>query len=221
MKSWEALRLPESMSGKTFVDIGCWEGSMCAQALTRGATYSLGIDYCSSPELSKNVDEHGFSFLQLDIFSEKFLSLPEFDVVLCAGVLYHVENPKSLISRLRKLCHKGSELYIETTYFKGESDRPLMLYHPGDSLESNVSNWWSPSERCLTLMLLESSFTDVEVVYRPEIEYVTDDVPSSEIGRIGLRAIASDIASQSLLKALPRRPEYMPDSACRGSRRRR
>jgi len=52
-----------------------------------------------------NLEKFGFSFVQLDIQSEKLLQLLEFDLVHCAGVFYHVENPLSLLFRLRKLCH--------------------------------------------------------------------------------------------------------------------
>lgn len=218
MKSWTNLQLPETLSGKTFIDIGCWEGNMCVEALARGAEYCLGIDYCTSPKLSANLQEYDFSFLQLDIFSEKFLSLPEFDVVLCAGVLYHVENPKSLLTRLRKICHEGSELYLETTCLQDSSDRPLMLYHHGRSFDDNVSNWWSPTERCLELMLTEGGFVDIDITYRPDIDYVTVEETPSKIGRIGFRALASKELPSASSKSLPRRPEFMPNSAFKGSR---
>ena len=62
----------------------------------------VGIDMCTSEALRQNVDDHGINFIQCDVFSEKFLELDTYDVVLCSGVLYHVENVLSLLFRLRK-----------------------------------------------------------------------------------------------------------------------
>ena len=93
--AWNGYKLPECIDGKSFLDVGCWEGLMCAEALRRGASFALGIDYCTSPDLTRAMREHGFQFLQMDIFSEKLLELPEFDLVHCAGVLY----PSRILSR--------------------------------------------------------------------------------------------------------------------------
>ncbi|MGH7715266.1 MAG: methyltransferase domain-containing protein [Vulcanimicrobiaceae bacterium] len=87
---WEQHGLPSDLSGRTFVDVGCWEGNICAEATKRNAASALGIDYCTSPDLARNQQKYDFGFIQMDVFSEKFLELPEFDIVHCAGVLYHV-----------------------------------------------------------------------------------------------------------------------------------
>lgn len=219
MQNWEAMGMPESMSGKTFLDVGCWEDNMCIQAMSKGSLSALGVDYCTSPELVKNLEIAVFNFMQLDIFSEKLLQLPEFDIVHCAGVFYHVENPVSLLHRLRKLCTLGGELYLESTYLISDSTLPVMLYHPADTFDDNVSNWWSPSERCLTLLLEESGFTDITVVHKPETQSLTNDTPQAKIGRIGIKAIASSSPAQIPVKLLPRRPGFMPQSEQHGSRK--
>jgi 2-polyprenyl-3-methyl-5-hydroxy-6-metoxy-1,4-benzoquinol methylase len=89
---WELFRLPEDMTGKSFLDVGCWEGHRCVDALLRGAAHAVGVDLCTSQALRDNLREYNFEFVQTDIFSEKFLQLDRYDVVLCSGVLYHVES---------------------------------------------------------------------------------------------------------------------------------
>src|SRR5687768_5846984 len=113
---WDLDRLPSEMRGKSFLDVGCWEGENCVEAKRRNASEVVGVDLCTSESLRKNVDAAGFRFLQLDIFSEKFLELDRFDVVLCGGVLYHVENVLSLLFRLRKTVKEL--LVIETLAHK-------------------------------------------------------------------------------------------------------
>jgi len=100
-KRWEICKLPSNMDGRSFLDIGCWAGGFCVEAKKRGATRVLGVDYVKSDYVTKFTEEYDFEFLQCDVFSEKFLEIPNFDVVFCSGVLYHVENPVSLLFRLK------------------------------------------------------------------------------------------------------------------------
>ena len=68
---WQRYSLPEDMTGKTFLDVGCWEGVNCAEAMTRGAKRVVGVDLCTSEPLRENVERYGFEFVQLDVLSEK------------------------------------------------------------------------------------------------------------------------------------------------------
>ena len=88
---WEKSNLPNDLTGKTFLDIGCWGGAMCCRALELGASRSIGIDMVKSNYIDSFRQKYSnFEFLQLDVFSQHFLSLPRFDIVYCARVLYHV-----------------------------------------------------------------------------------------------------------------------------------
>lgn len=211
---WKRAGLPEGMDGKSFLDVGCWEGIICAEAVKRGASAVLGIDYCTSPDLRANLETGGFSFLQMDVFSEKLLELPEFDVVHCAGVLYHVENPLSLLFRLRKLCKLGGLIYIETSYAVGPTDLPMMIFLPGSTMDNNPSNWWCPNEPCLREMFCAAGLSDFEVTYRSE-------PPAHEplYGRITFRGTAANTPAFISEKILPRRPSFMPTSSGQGNRR--
>lgn len=217
MSQWIAHGLPDRLDGSSLVDVGCWEGDICAEAVRRGATPVLGIDYCTSPDLERNLDEGGFAFIQLDILSEKALQLPEFDVVHSAGVLYHVENPLSFLYRLRKLCRLGGLMHIETTVAFGPSREPVMLFHPRDSFDENPSNWWSPNELCLIEMLKEVGLSEIEVITR----WSAPEVPPDDFltGRIAVRGRATNTPQVLSQKMLPRRPSYMPISSGKGNRK--
>jgi SAM-dependent methyltransferase len=194
---WTLWQLPDDLSGRSFLDVGCWEGHRCADAVMRGASEVVGVDLCVSPTLRTNVERHGFDFLQLDVLSEKFLELDRYDVVLCAGLLYHVENPMSLCFRLRKCAREL--LVLETAVHEIEEDRPLLLFHPGDDLGGNPSNWWTPNERGLGDMLETAGFVEPRVVHR---------TPSSDgFHRVCVHAGARGRAP--LDKLLPRRRERM------------
>lgn len=189
-KKWVRYGMPTDMTGKSLLDLGCWEANECAEAVMRGASRVVGVDLCTCEALRANVERYGIEFLQLDVMADKFWQLPEFDIVLCSGVLYHVENPLGLLFRLRKVTREA--LFLETaTHLTGGSE-PLLRFHPGRELRDDPSNWWTPNEACLRAMLQAAGFEQVEPVF----------VADRSIPRLGVRAVPSGEAS--LGKVLPR-----------------
>jgi tRNA (mo5U34)-methyltransferase len=163
MNKWEIFNLPSDMSGLSFLDVGCWEGDNCAEAIRRKAKRVVGIDLCTCDSLKKNMDEYKFAFLQADIFSEKFLEIGNFDILLCSGVLYHVENVFSLLFRMRKSVNKlfVLETAITTKY---EKDPVLMLAEKSDA-SGDPSVWWRPNKKCLFSMLGLCGFGNFKIIF--------------------------------------------------------
>ena len=201
---WKRYQLPEDMTGKSFLDVGCWEGVNCAEAVTRGARRVVGVDLCTSSALAENVDRYGFEFLQLDVLSEKWIELDSFDVVLCSGVLYHVENVISLLFRLRRVT--GALLVLETATRELETAEPVLVFKPSDERTDNPSNWWIPNKVCLLDMVLACGFADPRVVWER-------DRPGG--ARVCLHALP--VEQESYERALPRKIAAM---SLHGGRRR-
>ncbi|HKJ35700.1 MAG TPA: DUF1698 domain-containing protein [Solirubrobacterales bacterium] len=195
---WERYQLPEDMTGKTFLDVGCWEGVNCAEAVRRGATQVVGVDLCTSETLRNNVEEHGFEFVQMDILSEKWLELDTFDIVLCGGVLYHVENVISLLFRLRRVC--SETLFLETAVRHIDIDAPALLFHPSDERTRNPSNWWVPNPAAVHDMLRACGFKDVEPTWEKR--------KGGTGGRLCVKATTT--RQESYDRILPRKAESMP-----------
>lgn len=195
---WTRYQLPDDMTGKSFLDVGCWEGVNCAEAVKRGATQVVGVDLCTSDELRKNVDEYGFEFVQMDVLSEKWLELDTFDIVLCGGVLYHVENVISLLFRLRRVT--GQKLFLETAVRHIELDAPALLFHPSDERTRNPSNWWVPNPAAVFDMLAACGFKDVETTWEKR--------KGGTGGRLCVQA--SPTRQESYDRILPRKAESMP-----------
>jgi SAM-dependent methyltransferase len=162
---WERYELPEDMTGKSFLDVGCWEGINCAEAVSRGARKVVGVDLCTSRKLRNNVETFGFEFIQMDVLSEKWLELDDFDIVLCSGVLYHVENVISLLFRLRTVTREL--LVLETATRDIGGNEPVMLFKPTDERD-NPSNWWFPNRSCLREMVRSCGFDDPQEVFVKE-----------------------------------------------------
>lgn len=167
MDNWSKYHMPDDMAGKTFLDVGCWEGLDCVEAVKRGAARVVGIDLCTCEKLLGLVKKHDFVFLQMDVFSDAFLALRVFDVVLCSRVFHHVWNPIGLLVRLRKVT--GKILFLETIVSPFEKPA-LMQFIPQ---HKDASIWWYPNEVCLIALLEVCGFGDVEIVYKQAIDGVT------------------------------------------------
>jgi SAM-dependent methyltransferase len=200
---WERFRLPKDLTGKTFLDVGCWEGANCAEAVRRGAKQVVGVDLCMSEELRSNVSEFGFEFVQMDILSEKWLELDTFDVVLCAGVLYHVENVISLLFRLRRVTNELLVLETEVRELLGREE-PILIFRPSGKETRNPSNWWFPNRRGLFEMLATCGFKDVEAVW----EKASWEKAGKRGGRLCVNAKPTRLDNYQ--RILPRKPELMP-----------
>jgi 2-polyprenyl-3-methyl-5-hydroxy-6-metoxy-1,4-benzoquinol methylase len=67
-------------------------------------------------------DIHYHPNTQIKDFHEIF-SPGQFDLILCAGVPYHMLNPVSAFVTSRKLIKDGGLLILETSYFKVQRRR--------------------------------------------------------------------------------------------------
>ncbi len=197
MNKWTEYKLPDDMSGRTFLDVGCWEGNCCVEAVRRNARHVVGVDLCTSEDLRRNVDAYDFEFLQLDVLSEKFLELAQYEIVLCSGVLYHVENVLSLLFRLRKTATQL--LVLETAINTLQEDLPILLFHPEADLSDNPSNWWTPNRACLFAMLDTCGFSDITVVYQRTVD--------ESISRLCVHAVPTGHVDYE--KVLPRKASLM------------
>lgn len=94
--------------GARALDLACCEGWFSHKLVDWGAGEVLGIDVREqSVRRARLVSDHlGYdrdrlSFRTADVFSLTAEELGSFDVVLCLGLIYHVENPMGLLRLLR------------------------------------------------------------------------------------------------------------------------
>lgn len=150
-KRWDLYELPARMDDDTFVDVGCWAGGFLHEAVIRGAERAVGVDSARSPGLNLVLDgSDKIDFVQMDVFSPHWFSLPRFDWVLCAGLIYHVLNPVGLLHRLKTVMKDGARLFVETAVRAGE--HPTFSFCAGRSFDDNASNWFIPTPSALFQM---------------------------------------------------------------------
>jgi len=100
-------------------------------------------------------------FETADIQDPSILQLGRFDLVLCCGLLYHLENPLLAIRNLRTLTEKC--LLLESMCIPDERPALLLREEPRADDQSLTDVAWYPSEGSLVKMLYRAGFA---VVYR-------------------------------------------------------
>jgi len=101
----------------------------------------------------------GIPFEQGDIEAPGILALGKFDLTLCFGLLYHLENPMLAIRHLRALTGKG--LLLESMCIPGNSAGMVWREEPAAADQSLTDIALYPSEACLVKMLYRAGFAAV------------------------------------------------------------
>jgi FkbM family methyltransferase len=152
----EKLRLVFPLAGA--LDAGCGVGFF-AETLAE-----CGLNVCAFDGRGENIKEARRRFPNLafevaDIQDHSILQLGRFDLVLCCGLLYHLENPLLAIRHLRSLTDKC--LLLESMCIPEEKPALLLREEPREDDQSLTDVAWYPSEGCLVKMLYRAGFLAV------------------------------------------------------------
>jgi 2-polyprenyl-3-methyl-5-hydroxy-6-metoxy-1,4-benzoquinol methylase len=193
--------LHKPLKDMRILDIGCLEGGI---ALTLGAAGSqvVGIDVreanLAKASFARDVLQlANVEFVQADMLKLLEYGLGTFDVIVCAGTLYHVDAPQ-LMPFLRSLWHSCSGIVIFDTHIAIEhreefvdnegrcyygrtfvethsvtDDREEKKKDLWGSLDNNLSFWLT--ERSLINMLIDAGFAFVTKPLVPVVEWPWQD----------------------------------------------
>jgi SAM-dependent methyltransferase len=96
-----------SLAGKRVLDLGCNAGFWSLRAIEAGCDFVLGIDgrqmHIDQAQFVfevKEIDRDRYSFVRANIFDYDYAAAGPFDIVLCFGLLYHVNKPVSLFEAI-------------------------------------------------------------------------------------------------------------------------
>jgi SAM-dependent methyltransferase len=131
MRNLRALEL----KGKRVLDIGCRDGLFSLEAERLGAAEVVGVDNDVStgwtevvlPYLKSAVRMHGMNLY--DLTPQTF---GKFDVIVFAGVLYHLRYPVHALRLIKNLLNDGGTLLLETAILPAW-ERYQMLYCPTEA----------------------------------------------------------------------------------------
>ena len=157
--------VPDGLRGKTAVDLGCLEGGLSFELWRAGLTV-LGVegrkDNWQRCLLVRDYfrAQGEMEFVHADV--RQFRPGKSFDVVVCSGLLYHLDDPAAYIAVLGELTSAGGMLYPDTHVAPEDVD-----LHECEFRES-LSSWRS------------KPILDLEIRYREYAEDIT--LPESSVG---------------------------------------
>jgi tRNA (mo5U34)-methyltransferase len=156
------------LSGKSVLDIGCYDGFYSFEALRRGAAHVLAADHfmwhadprCREAfELARSRIAPELPDIDIDVLDMTQEVVGKFDIVLFAGVLYHMRNPFLSIERVAPLAREI--MILETHLDALDETRPAMIFYPTDEQNNDPSNWWGPNPACVEAMLRDVGFSRI------------------------------------------------------------
>ena len=145
----------QELNLKTSVDVGCGQGHFSA------FLQSAGFRVMACDGRRENVEEAArkypsIDFRQANVEDPAILEMGKFDLVLCFGLLYHLENPFAAIRNLHSMTRQV--LLLEGMCIPGEE--PVLNLRNEVNAEDQGLNFvaFYPTESCLVKMLISSGF---------------------------------------------------------------
>lgn len=198
--------LQQRLELETALDVGCGVGYFSK------FLHEAGLRVSALDGRKENIEEakrrvHDVEFLHADAEDAALPKLGSFDLVLCVGLLYHLENPFRAIRNLHDLT--GKLLIIESMCVP--EDSPMLYLLKEGKVEDQGLNYiaFYPSEGCLIKMLYQAGFP---FVYRfhdlPDHEQF-HVIPGRKRARTMLAASRSELDMPVFV--LAKEPENPPD----------
>jgi tRNA (mo5U34)-methyltransferase len=187
--------VPDDLTGKSVLDIGCNAGFYSIEMKRRGAARVVGIDsddrYLAQARLAS--EELGFGDIELrnlDVYNVGALG-ETFDLVIFMGVLYHLRHPLLALDLIREhvagdlmlfqTMQQGSNAVLDVPedhpfFMPGTTDKPPFFDDPGypkmhfieREFAHDWTNWWAPNAACSQAMLRAAGFS-IEANPEPEV----------------------------------------------------
>ena len=155
---WQGFRhvVPEDLSGRTVLDIGCNAGFYALEMARRGADRVVAIDsdarYLRQARFAAERAGARIEFAQMSVYEVARLG-ERFDLVLFMGVLYHLRHPLLALDLLHE--HAVSDLMLFQCMQRGsDAVAPVAENHGFDD--------WSPFARedWPVLYFIENRYAD-------------------------------------------------------------
>jgi tRNA (mo5U34)-methyltransferase len=179
--------IPQDLTGKTLLDIGCNGGFYSIEMKRRGADRVVGVDcddiYLEQARFAAEVAGVEIEFRKMSVYDVADLR-ERFDIVLFMGVLYHLRHPLLALDLISE--HIASDLLVFQSMLRGsreigkvEANYPFSetavfnrpdypkLHFVEHRYADDPTNWWVPNSACVEAMLRSAGFA---LISHPEAE---------------------------------------------------
>ena len=168
--------IPEDLTGKRILDVGCADGFFTFLAESRGAQV-VAVDAWPRESffLAHEILHSKAEFHHASVYDLRAEDLGFFDLVFFFGVYYHLKNPILALERIASVTRGWalieSEIALPSSLPKvvlepglQEDERALGYFIEHDELNNDPTNWWIPNVPCLLQTIRAAGFPRAEVV---------------------------------------------------------
>lgn len=177
---WALIKpvFPDDLQGASMLDVGSNAGFFSILAKLRGAGRVLGIEslafFVEQAEYIRNIWQLDIENRVMDAHDIRLID-ETFDLVMFAGILYHLKNPLQVLEDIGRRCRDA--VVVETEVIpedprnvviarvgrRGQAQltpttKGFMKFYERDELNEDGSNWWAPDTECLLGMLRVAGF---------------------------------------------------------------
>ncbi len=161
--AFEFLRSMQ-LAGASVLDIGTYDGIVAFGSRALGAGRVVAVDSNRNPQFLLARELLGYSESQIEYrpglqvgdLSREFSATP-FDVIVCAGVIYHMLFPQQAFTETRKVIAEGGYLLMETPYAAG-SDEAVLYFNGITQHVNEPSTYFVPTRQALVGMAQLAGF---------------------------------------------------------------
>jgi tRNA (mo5U34)-methyltransferase len=199
--------LPQDMTGKSVLDIGCNAGFYSFEMKRRRASRVVAIDfddyYLNQARFAARVlGYEDVEFRRMSVYDIGALR-ERFDLVLFLGLIYHLRHPLLALDLIHE--HAAKDLLVYQSLQRGSAeveplqadydfweteifDRPgyPRLHFIENKYSHDETNWWAPNAACSAAMLRSAGF---QIVAHPEEEVFLCKRVEVPAGAVGPRAV--------------------------------
>ncbi|HEY0421568.1 MAG TPA: TIGR04290 family methyltransferase [Acetobacteraceae bacterium] len=173
-----AHALPQDLTGRSVLDIGCNGGFYAIEMKRRGAARVLGIDsdpdYLAQARFAAEATGQDIEFRTMSVYDLGAIG-ERFDIVLFMGVLYHLRHPLLALDLIHE--HVAGDMLVFQSMQRGAPD----VFPVGEDFDfwdtapfddagwpklhfierryaHDDTNWWVPNRACAEAMLRSAGF---------------------------------------------------------------
>jgi 2-polyprenyl-3-methyl-5-hydroxy-6-metoxy-1,4-benzoquinol methylase len=169
--------LPQDLTGKTVLDIGCNTGFFSFECEKRGAARVVALDVREIPAFfaARKILDSKVEFIQKNIYDIAPGSMGSFDFVLCGSLLLHLTDMFQALRIIGGLTREVAVISTEICLDERVRNEPFnrfvaKRYPEWVGFGNHIAVFWHPTVRCLSDMFIEAGFAEVEEVSQFRLE---------------------------------------------------